>query len=121
MFHHRLIVYAYRETHTNKRTESRRIFEALKSRYITGFSAPCKKARPLAAPILIFNLVPHGNEIDIPASLFHSTILTLLISQILKTHTHICNILEPPTLSKLIPEYYHISKKEKRICILLKR
>lgn len=33
---------------------------------MTGFSAPCKKARPLAAPIAIFILVPHGNDIESP-------------------------------------------------------
>ena len=33
---------------------------------MTGFSAPCKKARPLAAPIAILNLVPHGNDTDNP-------------------------------------------------------
>lgn len=31
-----------------------------------GFSAPCKKARPLAAPIVIFNLVAHGSDV-VPA------------------------------------------------------
>lgn len=42
------------------------MLEVLKSRYITGLSAPCKKARPFAAPMAIFNLVPHGNETDNP-------------------------------------------------------
>lgn len=54
------------------------MFEVLKSRYITGCSAPCKKARPLAAPIAIFTLVPHGNDIDIP-----SIIMSNLENQIL--------------------------------------
>lgn len=48
-------------------TESSRMLEVLKSLYMTGFSAPCRKASPLAAPIAIFNLVPHGNDIEIPA------------------------------------------------------
>jgi len=36
------------------------MFEALKSRYITGLSASCRKVRPLAAPNAIFILVDHG-------------------------------------------------------------
>jgi len=31
---------------------------------MTGFSAPCKKERPLAAPIAIFILVAHGNDVS---------------------------------------------------------
>jgi len=31
---------------------------------MTGFSAPCKKESPLAAPIAIFNLVPHGSDVS---------------------------------------------------------
>jgi len=34
---------------------------------MTGVSAPCKKASPLAAPIAIFSLVPHGSDIESPA------------------------------------------------------
>lgn len=37
-------------------TVSRSIFDALKSLYITSFSAECKKAKPLAAPIVILIL-----------------------------------------------------------------
>jgi hypothetical protein len=47
-------------------TELSKMLEALKSRYMTGFSAPCKKASPLAAPIAINSLIPHGNVVDIP-------------------------------------------------------
>lgn len=47
-------------------TESNKILEVLKSRYITGLSAPCKNASPLAAPIAIFNLFPHGRQTEIP-------------------------------------------------------
>lgn len=47
-------------------TESNRTLDVLKSRYMTGVSAPCKKARPLAAPIAIFNLVPHAKDSEIP-------------------------------------------------------
>jgi hypothetical protein len=47
-------------------TESSKMLDVLKSRYMTGFSAPCKKASPLAAPIAIFILVPHGNVVDTP-------------------------------------------------------
>ena len=42
------------------------MFEALKSRYMTGFSASCKKERPLAAPSAIFILDDHGNETEYP-------------------------------------------------------
>lgn len=49
-------------------TESSKMLEVLKSRYITGFSAPCKKAKPFAAPIAIFNLVAHANETDNPTN-----------------------------------------------------
>lgn len=42
------------------------MFEALKSRNMIGFSAPCRKARPLAAPIAIFIRVAHGSEAEIP-------------------------------------------------------
>jgi hypothetical protein len=31
---------------------------------MTGFSAPCKKERPLAAPIAIFNLVAQGSDVS---------------------------------------------------------
>lgn len=37
------------------------MFEALKSRYMTGFSSPWRKARHRAAPIAIFILVNQGN------------------------------------------------------------
>lgn len=47
-------------------TESSKMLEVLKSRYMTGVSASCKKARPLAAPIAILSLVPHGNDKDNP-------------------------------------------------------
>lgn len=30
---------------------------------MTGLFAPCKKARPLAAPIVIVNLVAHGSDV----------------------------------------------------------
>ncbi|GER54741.1 pyridoxal-dependent decarboxylase [Striga asiatica] len=43
-----------------------RTFEVLKSRYMTGLSAPCKNAKPFAAPIAIFSLVAHAREIDSP-------------------------------------------------------
>lgn len=33
---------------------------------MTGFSAPCKNASPFAAPMAIFNLVPHGSDVEIP-------------------------------------------------------
>jgi len=33
---------------------------------MTGFSAPCRKASPLAAPVAIFNLVPHGRDTESP-------------------------------------------------------
>lgn len=33
---------------------------------MTGVSAPCKKASPLAAPIAIFSLVAHGIVVDTP-------------------------------------------------------
>ena len=47
-------------------TESNKMFEALKSLYITGFSASCRKARPFAAPRAIFILVDQGNETEYP-------------------------------------------------------
>lgn len=31
---------------------------------MTGFSAPCKKERPLAAPIAIFILVAQGSDVS---------------------------------------------------------
>lgn len=40
-------------------TESSKILEVLKSRKMTGFLA----ARPLAAPIVIFNLVAQGSDV----------------------------------------------------------
>lgn len=43
------------------------MFEALKSLYITGFSASWRKAKPLAAPSAIFILVDHGRETEYPA------------------------------------------------------
>jgi hypothetical protein len=39
-------------------TESRRMFDALKSRYMTWFSASCRNDKPLAAPIATLSLVP---------------------------------------------------------------
>lgn len=42
-----------------KHTESRRMFDALKSRYITWFSASCKNDKPLAAPIATLSLIAH--------------------------------------------------------------
>jgi hypothetical protein len=48
-------------------TESNKMFEALKSRYMTGFSASCRKARPFAAPRAIFILVDHGSDTEYPA------------------------------------------------------
>lgn len=48
-------------------TESNRTFEALKSLYITGFSSPWRKARPLAAPAAIFSLVNQGKAAEYPA------------------------------------------------------
>jgi hypothetical protein len=42
-----------------KLTESRRIFEVLKSLYITGLSEPWRKAKPLAAPSAMLILVDH--------------------------------------------------------------
>jgi hypothetical protein len=35
------------------------MFEALKSRYITWFSASCKNDKPLAAPIATLSLIAH--------------------------------------------------------------
>ena len=52
-----------RSTKDDKRklhTKSNKIFEALKSRYMTGFSSSWRKVRPFAAPIAIFILVNHG-------------------------------------------------------------
>ena len=48
-------------------TESNKMFEALKSRYITGFSASWRKPRPFAAPRAIFILVDHGSDTEYPA------------------------------------------------------
>lgn len=42
------------------------MFEALKSLYMTGFSASWRKASPFAAPMAIFILVDHGREIEYP-------------------------------------------------------
>ena len=42
-----------------KLTESSRIFDALKSRYMTWFSASCKNDKPLAAPIATLSLIAH--------------------------------------------------------------
>lgn len=47
-------------------TESNRMLEALKSLYMTGFSAPWRKARPLAAPTAIFILDDHGSDAEYP-------------------------------------------------------
>lgn len=41
-------------------TVSNKMFEALKSLYMTGFSSSWRKARPFAAPIAIFILVNQG-------------------------------------------------------------
>lgn len=41
-------------------TESRRMFDALKSRYMTWFSASCRNDKPLAAPIATLSLIPQG-------------------------------------------------------------
>lgn len=41
-------------------TASNRMFEALTSLYITGFSSSWRKASPLAAPIAILILVNQG-------------------------------------------------------------
>ena len=49
-----------------KLTESSKMLEALKSRYITGFSASWRKARPFAAPSAIFILVDHGSDTEYP-------------------------------------------------------
>lgn len=49
-------------------TESNKIFEALKSRYMTGFSASWRKARPFAAPSAIFIRVDHGSDTEYPAT-----------------------------------------------------
>lgn len=47
-------------------TESSKIFEALKSLYITGLSASWRNAKPLAAPNAIFILVDHGIVAEYP-------------------------------------------------------
>lgn len=47
-------------------TESSKMFEALKSLYITGFSASWRKATPFAAPTAIFILVDHGSDTEYP-------------------------------------------------------
>lgn len=49
-----------------KLTESSKMFEALKSLYITGFAASWRKARPLAAPRAIFIRVDHGSDTEYP-------------------------------------------------------
>lgn len=61
--------YAIKEKGDVGRTESSKTLEVLKSRYMTGCSAPCKNARPLAAPIAIFTLVPQGRDIEIPTTI----------------------------------------------------
>lgn len=48
-------------------TESNKMFEALKSRNITGFSSSWRKARPFAASRAILTLVVHGKEAEYPA------------------------------------------------------
>lgn len=48
-------------------TESNKMFEALKSRYMTGFSASWRKPRPFAASRAIFILVDHGSDTEYPA------------------------------------------------------
>lgn len=48
-------------------TESSKMLEDLKSLYMTGFSSPWRKARPLAASTAILILVNHGNGIECPA------------------------------------------------------
>ena len=50
-------------------TESNKTFEALKSRYMTGFSSSWRKARPFAVPTAIFSLVNHGKAAEYPASI----------------------------------------------------
>lgn len=47
-------------------TESNKMFEALKSLYITGFCDSWRKARPLAAPRAIFILVDQGSDAEYP-------------------------------------------------------
>lgn len=51
-----------------KHTESSRILEALKSRYITGGSELCKKHRPRAAPMAILTLVAQERGCLLPAN-----------------------------------------------------
>lgn len=53
-------------------TKSSRMLDVLKSQYIIGVSAPCKKARPLAAPTEIFNLVSHVKDSEIPVISNHT-------------------------------------------------
>ena len=48
-------------------TKSNKMFEVLKSRYITGFSSSWRKARPFAVPTAIFSLVSQGNGGPYPA------------------------------------------------------
>jgi hypothetical protein len=50
-------------------TESNKTFEALKSRYMTGFSSSWRKASPFAAPTAIFSLVNQGKAAEYPASI----------------------------------------------------
>lgn len=44
------------------------MFDDLKSLYITGLSASCRKANPFAAPKAIFILVDHGKVVEYPAN-----------------------------------------------------
>lgn len=53
-------------------TESSKMFDALKSRYITGFFASWRKASPLAAPKAIFILIDHGSETENPEKFVHN-------------------------------------------------
>ena len=48
-------------------TVSNKMFEDLKSLYMTGFSCSWRKARPFAAPIAIFILVNQGKVAVKPA------------------------------------------------------
>lgn len=48
-------------------TVSNKMFEALKSRYITGFSMSWRKAKPFAASIAICSLVDQGKVAKYPA------------------------------------------------------
>lgn len=68
------------------------MFEALKSLYMTGFSASWRKARPLAAPIAIFILVDHGRETEYPApnERVHESRLLFLHFSVWKNRELIC-------------------------------